>query len=74
MADFIKDRLEEMLKVCYEYGSYISIQTSTKEITFSLFSKLYYSGLNYSSLKDALKDFKECMESVTDLMDIYKGE
>ncbi len=74
MADFVKSRLEEMLKVCYEYGSYVNIQTSRKEIAFSVFAKIYYSGLNYSSLKDTVREFRQCVEAITDLMQIFKEE
>ena len=74
LADFVKSRLEDMLKVCYEYGSYVNIQTSRKEISFSVFAKIYYSGLNYSSLKDTLREFKQCVEAITDLMEILKEE
>jgi hypothetical protein len=70
MSAFLRDRLEEMLKICYEFGCYINIENSKPEISFSLFTKLYFSGLTYFSLKDSLKDFKQCVELTTDLLDI----
>ncbi len=73
MNEYLKDRLEEMLTICYEFGCYTNIQNSESEITFSLFSKIYFSGLNYAALKDSLRDFHRCVELTTELMDIEKG-
>lgn len=74
MANYVRDRLEEMLRVSYEYGCYFNIQTSVEEIAFSVFTKIYYSGLNYRSLEDTLREFKQCVASVTDLLEIDEGE
>ncbi|RPJ08717.1 MAG: hypothetical protein EHM28_03510, partial [Spirochaetaceae bacterium] len=57
MADFLKTRLEEMLKICYEFGCYINLEEAEKEFTFSVFGKLYFAGLNFYSLKQSLADF-----------------
>ena len=73
MGSYLKDRLEEMLKICYEFGCYTNIQSSKSEITFSIFTKIYFSGLNYYSLKDSLRDFRRCVDLITELMDIESG-
>ena len=70
MHSFIKERLEKMLSICYEYGCYINIQKNETEILFSVFSKLYFSGLNYYSLKESLKDFTKCVSILTEIIDI----
>lgn len=70
MADFLKQRLEEMLKLCYEYGCYIILADAEKELSFSVFTKLYYTGLNYYSLKQSMEDFKECVDALTSLLKI----
>ncbi len=70
MHEFIKERLEKMLSICYEYGCYINIQNDNTEILFSVFTKLYFSGLNYYSLKDSLKDFTQCVSILTEIIDI----
>jgi hypothetical protein len=70
MSDFLKDRLEKMLNICYEFGCYNNIQKSESEIAISLFTKIYFSGLNYAALKDSLRDFQSCVELTTVLMDI----
>ena len=70
MESFVRSRLEEMLKVCYEYGSYFSLQRSAEEISFSAFSKLYYTGLSYYSLKDTLRDFDRCVLALADILKI----
>ena len=64
----LKQRLEEMLKLCYEYGCYIILAEAEKELSFSVFTKLYYTGLNYYSLKQSMEDFKECVDALTSLL------
>ena len=73
MAEYVKTRLEDMLKISYEYGCYINLQTADEEIAFSVFTKLYYTGLNYYSLKDSLREFALCIHSLTDLLEIADG-
>ena len=51
-SQLMKGKLEEMLKTCYEFGCYVSLQQTASELSFSVFSKIYYSGLNYYSLRD----------------------
>jgi hypothetical protein len=70
MSEYLKTRLEEMLKISYEYGCYINIQTSRDEIAFSVFSKMYYSGLNYYSLRDSLREFRYCVQALTDVLEL----
>jgi len=70
MADFLRERLEEMMKICYEYGCYINLQTNRKEIAFSIFCKLYYSGLTYTSLKETLREFQDCVAALTKKLEI----
>ncbi len=70
MGEFLRDRLVEMLKVCYEYGCYCNLQNNKGEYSFSIFTKIYYTGLNYQSLKDTLRDFREGVEAMTEILDI----
>jgi len=70
MAEFLKLRLEEMLKLCYEYGCYVILADNEQELSFSVFSKIYYFGLNYYSLKETIKDFQSCVSSLTELLKI----
>ncbi len=72
MGPMIQKNLPEMLKVCYEYGCYINVQTESEEIAFSVFSKIYFAGLNYYSLRETLKDYQECVESLRELIEIEK--
>jgi len=72
MVDFVQQRLEDMLKVCYEYGCYLNLDKTKSEICFSVFSKLYFSGLNYYSLKNCLKDFSICIQVLTEVLEIKK--
>ena len=71
LGEFIQKKLDEMLKVCYEYGCYVNIFNSSDEIEFSVYSKLYYAGLNYLALKATLQDFEGCVESVKELVDLH---
>ncbi len=74
LSDFLKERLEDMLKVCYEFGCYTNIQKGEKDFNFSVFSKIYFAGLNYYSLRDSLRDFSECIAMLTDLLAISKND
>jgi hypothetical protein len=74
MAEFVRGRLEEMLKISYEYGCYINLQTTAEEIAFSVFTKIYYSGLNYYAMRESLRDFKQCVYSLTDTLEIGSGQ
>jgi hypothetical protein len=69
-SQMLRAKLEEMLKTCYEFGCYVSVQQTASEISFSVFSKVYYSGLNYYSLRDSLRDFRDCVGALMDLTDI----
>ena len=57
---FLRSRTEEMFKICYEYGCYVNFQTYKNEINFTVFSKIYFAGLNYYSLKETLREFPGC--------------
>lgn len=72
MVRFVQQRLEDMFKVCYEYGCYSNLDKTKSEICFSVFSKLYFSGLNYYSLKQSLIDFSACIQALTEVLEIKK--
>jgi hypothetical protein len=72
-AQYMRGKLEEMLKITYEFGCYVSLQQSSSEITFSAFTKIYYSGLTYYSLRDTMRDFRECVWSLMDLLELNKS-
>jgi hypothetical protein len=71
---YLRDELESMLDICYEYGSYFSILKGENEIHFSVFSKLYFSGLNVESLGDTLEDFIDCAQELEVLFEMEEGE
>lgn len=70
MADFIRARIEEMLHISYEYGCYVNLQAGDEDIAFSIFSKIYYAGLNYFALKETVRDFREAVEALQEVLDI----
>jgi hypothetical protein len=74
LAEYIRDRMQEMLHLCYEYGVYVNVETSPEEIAFSIFSKLYFAGLNYYSLKETLRDFRSTIDAIVDLVEIRTAE
>ncbi len=74
LGTFIQKNLHEMLKICYEYGCYMNIYSAEDEIAFSIFSKLYYAGLNYYSLRETMSDFKACVTDLMDLLDLQTKE
>jgi hypothetical protein len=70
MSSFLKDKLEDMLEICYEFGCYTYIEKNKEEVSFSVFTKIYFSGLNYYALKNSLMDYNKCVEILTELLDI----
>ena len=70
LSEFVKERLEEIMRAAYEYGCYPNIVAGKGEIVLSVFSKIYFSGLNYYALRDSLLDFNRCVEAITDIVDI----
>ena len=73
MYEFFKVRLEEMLKTAYEYGCYSNIQLSRRDISYSIFAKRYYAGLNYYALKENLRDFQQCVKALTEVLEIVEN-
>jgi hypothetical protein len=72
MGTFITTKLEEMLQICYEYGCYINLEKTEEEINFSIFSKIYFAGLNYFSLKETVRDFKECVSVLKESVELTR--
>jgi hypothetical protein len=56
-----------MMNICYEYGSYFNIMRNENEINFSIFSKLYFSGVNVESMNDTLDDFIACNREIMEV-------
>lgn len=67
---FLKEHLESIMNICYEYGSYFNIMKSEEEITFSVFSKLYFSAINVESLQDTLDDFIACNREIMEVFGV----
>lgn len=70
---FLRDHLESMLDICYEYGCYFNVLKGEDEIHFSVFSKLYFSGFNVESLGDTLEDFTACNQELTLMFELEEG-
>jgi len=78
LGGFVRSRMEETLRICYEYGCNFNLHTFKKDISLTIFSKIYYAGLNYYALKETLRDFRSAAEALRDLIEIKseraKGE
>jgi len=70
LAKYVQNKLEEILLLCYEFGCYVNIQNDEDEIIFSVFSKIYYSGLTYEALKETLIDFRLCVEAIKEVFQL----
>jgi hypothetical protein len=64
----IRDKLEEMMAICYDYGCYISLEKPGEDMAYSVYSKVYYAGLNYYSLRETLLDFMDCVDTLAELV------
>ena len=71
LSEFVQTRMPEVLKITYEFGCYINIQKDQK-ISLTVFSKIYFAGLNYYALRDTMKDFLACVESLRETMELKK--
>lgn len=70
LEEFLRSRMQEILRICYEFGCYFNLQTYKKEISLTIFSKIYYAGLNYYALRESLRDFRDSAETLRDLVEI----
>jgi hypothetical protein len=70
LADYLQRKLGEIMQICYEYGCYVNLQTSQREITLSILSKIYYAGLNYYALKETVRDYREAVESLVEVLEL----
>lgn len=70
LQDFLRDRIDDFMQICYQYGCYNVIVTSEDEIAISVFSKLYFAGLQYYALKETLKDMRSAADDLQILFDL----
>lgn len=70
LSQFITERLEPIMRAAYEFGCYPNIVAGKAEIVLSVFTKIYFSGLNYRSLRESLRDFNRCVEAITEIVGI----
>jgi len=67
-APFVRNKMGDILESAFEYGCYLNVFSDENAVSFSVFSKLYFSGMNYASLRDTLQDFHTCVESIKELV------
>jgi hypothetical protein len=72
LEEFVRGKFEELFQICYEFGCYTNVQSSRREIVFSVFSKVYYAGLNYFSLKETVRDFRLAIDAIAEALDIRR--
>ena len=70
LAGFLRSKMEDVLRLCYEYGSYFNLQHMKKETTLTIFTKIYFAGLSYPALKETLRDFRENISALRELVEI----
>jgi hypothetical protein len=64
---FLREHLDNLMSICYEYGCYFNLSRGEDDITYSIFSKVYYSGLNLESMHDTLEDFVSCNHEIMEM-------
>ena len=74
MADFVRERLEECIQALYEFGCYFTLQIDEQDIIYTIFSKIYFEGLNYLALKETLHDFRNAIEASRAIFEIRVDE
>lgn len=73
LSGFLQQKIGDVLEACFEYGCYMNTYFDEHAVGISLFSKIYFSGLNYASLKETLVDFSKCTEAIRDLVSLKKS-
>ncbi|HOV38021.1 MAG TPA: hypothetical protein PLG79_04805 [Spirochaetales bacterium] len=78
LQEYLRSKIEDIFRICYEYGCYINFQFLKHEVSMSIFSKIYFAGLNYYALKETLRDFRAAVFGIRELTEIKsenkKGE
>ena len=74
MADFVRERLEECIQALYEFGCYFTLQIDEKDMVYTIFSTIYFAGLNYFALKETLRDFRDAIEASRTIFEIQTDE
>ena len=72
--NFLKSHLESMMNICYEYGNYFNIMKGEDEINFSIFTKVYFSGLNVESMQDTFDEFIACNHEIIEIFGLDEDE
>jgi hypothetical protein len=70
LTGFLRSKMNEVLRLCYEYGSYFNLQNLKKDATLTIFTKIYFAGLNYYALRETLRDFQENIGALRELIEI----
>jgi hypothetical protein len=70
LAGFLRSKMNEVLRLCYEFGSYFNLQNLKREATLTIFTKIYFAGLSYFALKETLRDFQENVNALRELVEI----
>jgi len=74
LAFFLQQRMGEIVETCFEYGCYLNTYSDENAVSLSIFSKVYFSGLNYSSLRDTLEDFTQCAMEVKETLSLKESD
>jgi hypothetical protein len=67
-APFIRKKMGEIIESSFEYGCYVNVFSDENAVSFSVFSKLYFSGMNYASMRDTLTDYHRCVQNLKELV------
>jgi len=65
--DLLRNKIDLLMGICYRFGCYHTITINDQEILISLFSKLYFSGLQYYALEETCADLKSALVEVQHL-------
>ena len=65
----IRRSMEDVMGISYEHGCYTTLTMDDKEIVLSVFSKIYFAGLNYYALKETVRDLLEGITMISELFD-----
>ncbi len=74
LKGFLQQKMSEIMESCFEFGCYLNSYADEHALSITLFSKIYFTGLNYASLRDTLVDFFECAAAIKEVVSLTKQE
>lgn len=65
LSDFVRSQVGIILDATSRYGCYVNLEVEGDEIALGVFTKLHFAGLNYDSLAETVRDFRDAASELS---------